>query len=133
MANNEDDYQVGRGKPPRDSQFKKGRSGNPKGRPRSSKKLAAVLAKIIGEKVIIAPNGRRRKVTKLDAAAMQLANSAAKGDLKAIQHLLKLAQSLEGQAEAFGPSTNALTNADREVIAAIHARLVQDTKGDDHG
>ena len=31
MANDDDNYEVGKGRPPRHSQFKKGQSGNPSG------------------------------------------------------------------------------------------------------
>jgi hypothetical protein len=34
--NTSDSYEVGYGKPPRNTQFQKGLSGNPKGRPRKS-------------------------------------------------------------------------------------------------
>jgi hypothetical protein len=38
------DYAVGYGKPPVETRFQKGQSGNPEGRPRGTKKLVTLLA-----------------------------------------------------------------------------------------
>ena len=37
LPSSETDYEVGYGKPPKSSRFKKGKSGNPKGRPKGAK------------------------------------------------------------------------------------------------
>lgn len=51
-------YEVGYGKPPKHSQFQKGRSGNPKGRPKKPKNLPALVLKTFGEKVVVkSPDG----------------------------------------------------------------------------
>ena len=88
--NKESEYAVGYGRPPRRSQFRKGRSGNPKGRPRDSRNLAQVLAEALEEKVAIVENGKRRKITKRDVMIKQLVNKAAAGDLRACRQLTDL-------------------------------------------
>jgi hypothetical protein len=61
---NERDYEVGYGKPPRHTRFKPGRSGNPRGRPSGSKNLSTLLNEALNEPVIVAENGGQRKISK---------------------------------------------------------------------
>ena len=86
--NNSDE--VGYRKPPKHTQFVKGRSGNPKGRPKGSQNLASMLAKAGRQRITITENGRSRSITKFDASMLQLMNKAASGDLKAIRQVLCL-------------------------------------------
>jgi hypothetical protein len=88
VGNNEVVSEVGYGKPPNRTQFVKGQSGNPTGRPKGSQNLATVLAKAGRQRVKITENGRTRHVTKFEATMLQLFNKAASGDLKAIASLL---------------------------------------------
>ena len=125
MAADGDDSKVGYGKPPQLTQFKKGRSGNPRGRPKGSKNLATLLGETFGETVTVTENGRRRTISKLEAAVKQLVNKAASGDPKQMQLLFALTQWVEGRADALAPPAEPLTDADREVIQAVFARLKQ--------
>jgi hypothetical protein len=83
---NEDDYEVGYGKPSKSTQFQKGSSGNPSGRPKGSLNLATVLDRMLRERVTIDENGRRKKITKMEAAIRQLVNRAVSGDLPVTSH-----------------------------------------------
>jgi hypothetical protein len=84
-------YDVGYGKPPKDSQFPSGKSGNPKGRPKGSANLVAALNRALKEKVEVVEHGRRKSITKLDAAVKGMVNRAVKGDAKAMQQMLGMA------------------------------------------
>jgi hypothetical protein len=60
MAN----YNVGYGKPPRTTRFQRGRSGNPQGRPKDTRKLATDLAAELGERITVREEGRSRRISK---------------------------------------------------------------------
>lgn len=114
---------VGYGSPPEASRFKKGVSGNPKGRPKGRVNVVTALAKALREKVVINENGRRRTVTKLEAAIKQLVNKAATGDLRALRHLTELAQDAEAKQNLNNSEKEALNDLDREVMQGILQRF----------
>jgi hypothetical protein len=97
----EDDFEkpkttkVGYRHPPEKSRFKTGQSGNPHGRPKGALNLATVLEQTLLEPVVIVENGKRKTVTKFEAAIAQLVNQAASGKLKAVQLLAALIRSAE--------------------------------------
>jgi Family of unknown function (DUF5681) len=82
------DYMVGYGKPPRHTRFKKGHSGNLKGRPQGAKNSATLLNEALSEPVIVTENGRRKTISKKQAILKQIVNKAASGDHRSIQLLL---------------------------------------------
>jgi hypothetical protein len=78
------DEEVGYGKPPKSTRFKKGQSGNPKGRPKEARNLATIVAEVCRERVRVkSENGKYYYMTKMEAIMKQLTNQAAKGDIKA--------------------------------------------------
>jgi Family of unknown function (DUF5681) len=120
-------YDVGFGKPPKASQFRKGSSGNPKGRPKGRRNLATVLERTLQEKVVINENGVRRTVTKLEAAVKQLVNQAASGDLGAMRQLAALAGSYEDQQIAL--PTRQLDQDDQKVMEGVLKRFNKSANG----
>jgi hypothetical protein len=81
-------YEIGFGKPPKNTQFRKGLSGNAKGRPRGSRNLATVMDEALGERIAITENGRRKTATKLQVIVKQIVNRAAQGDYRSTQMLM---------------------------------------------
>ena len=85
---------IGYGNPPKHSPFKKGTSGNKKGRPKGTRNLATVFHNELNKRVVISENGQRRTITKVEAAIKQLINKAATGDAKAIQAIINISKEL---------------------------------------
>jgi hypothetical protein len=82
--------QVGYETPPKASQFQRGCSGNPSGRPRRAPGIAELLGKVSKQKVLTQGKNGPKSMSKLEASPTQLVNKAAGGDLKAAKLLTDL-------------------------------------------
>jgi Family of unknown function (DUF5681) len=127
------DHEVGYGKPPVHTRFRKGRSGNPAGRPRGSRDLATLLGAELDKPVAVREGGGSvRKVRKRDALVAGLVNKALQGDLRAARLLLLLqarpgaAEERAAEADGRAPSSD----TDREIIASYLARMGRQGGGD---
>ena len=111
-------YTVGYGKPPAHTRFRKGESGNPKGKKKGRKSLRAVVEKVFQEKVSVRTARGTRKVTKLDALVQKLMNDALTGDAKAVVHIVRLAKEagLTQEAAAIEAASQELTEEDRLIM-----------------
>ena len=116
------DYVVGYGKPPLHTRFQKGRSGNPKGRPRGKKNTATLLNAALNASIVVIENGQRKKITKREAILTQLVNKSAAADLKATQMVLAMLRDLEAQTDDVADRA-LFSEADQQVIRRIQARL----------
>jgi hypothetical protein len=90
----EGDEPAGYGNPPKHSQFAKGRSGNPKGRPKGPRNIGQVFRNELNRRIPVSENGKHQTITKLEATIKQMVNKAASGDARAINTLLQLAREL---------------------------------------
>ena len=117
------DYEVGYRKPPRQTRFTKGQSGNPRGRSPATKNLKTLLSDALNEFVIVTENGGRRKITKREAIITQLVNRSASADFRAIKILLDMVRDIEGQTEPASAETSVFSEADEKVIAQLRARF----------
>lgn len=111
------------GQPPRRTQFRKGVSGNPKGRPKGSKNLSTLLIKAARDHVTANIGGKQRSISKLQATTMQLATKAAAGDPKAMGQFLDWMDEIETRAAKGKPADYPISEADLEVLRTIFDRL----------
>jgi len=123
MAEDEHDYKVGPGKPPLNTRFRKGQSGNPGGR--RKKQLPALLADALNETVFVTIDGERREITKREAIVHQLVNKSTTADLRATKMLFDMMKDAEQKAgvAAAPPEPPPFTRADEEVVETLVERI----------
>jgi hypothetical protein len=93
------------GEPPKATQFKPGQSGNPRGRPKGSRTISAILREVIGQKIAVTEGGKTRRLQALEVMR-RLVNEAMRSDPKAIKLLLSL-------VERYGESSDLAPHLDQ--------------------
>ncbi len=89
-------YKVGYKKPPISGQFKKGVSGNKKGRPKKKKEsmtdksTSEILQKVLNDTISVSDGQGPKTITKVEAMITQLVNKAINGDMQAFKQLQPL-------------------------------------------
>ena len=77
-------------KPPaKDTRFKPGQSGNPKGRPRKDRSLLKHIEAELDAEMQVTEGGKAARLTKREALAKSMVNKALQGDYKMLTALLK--------------------------------------------
>jgi len=97
-------YEVGRGKPPRSTQFKPGQSGNPGGRRKGSLNFKSILRAVSESEIELSENGRKRKVSIIEAVLFRQVQDALRGEPRAANSFLDrceryLTQEIEDTSE----------------------------------
>lgn len=107
-----DQEPIGYRSPPRRSRFPKGRSGNPRGRPKKRLGLADALERVLKTKVINPQTGK--KVTLFEALTLKCREYALSGDQRAI----KIFNQLTVETSRFVPTFNASAVVQVDTTAA---------------
>jgi hypothetical protein len=130
---NKKDPDVGYGRPPRHSQFKKGASGNPKGRPRKSRNAKIIIREVLRTNIEVTLNGKKQSIPVLEAVLRRLAGAAiANNDLKAAQQLVNLAFRVEDD-QVTPVDANANPAEDDAVINAFLDRQIAEREARERG
>ena len=126
MSGTEDnDNTVGYKKPPKHSRFKKGQSGNPKGRQKACRNFNTDLEEVLKATMTVSENGKPKTVSTQQAALMRLREQALNGDPRALDRLLGFAAGLSAEKEA--QSAERVLNAEEEdILARFEADLLRE-------
>lgn len=123
------DYPVGYKKPPKNTQFKPGESGNKKGRPKGVKNLATDLQEELEQFVVVYEGEKTLKVTKQRAMLKSLFAKAMKGETRASSALINLIIGLD-QSKARQSDFSSLREEDLAILEAFKQKILS---GSDEG
>lgn len=120
---------VGYGQPPVHSRFQPGRSGNPRGRPAGKRAIEALVHDVLGQKMWVTIDGRRKRVSAEVAILLRLREQALKGDLRAARLLLELKR---GSTTGLGPEAagDSLSHEDLAILASAGIHLPKKEQDD---
>jgi len=97
--------------PPKEHQFKKGQSGNPKGRPpkdieevRYRCELEKAVQNILWTKKPLKINNKMHEINAIEAILMKLQEKASKGDLHSIKFILEISERFSDVEDGPSPS-----------------------------
>jgi Family of unknown function (DUF5681) len=94
------DYEVGRGRPPKHTQYPKGKSGNPKGRPKGARNLRAELEKSLLAPIPMVMNGKQVRITTVELLIKKVAAEISKGSMPAARLLMELMLHVDARSPA---------------------------------
>ena len=122
--------------PPVEHQFKKGKSGNPKGRPRKKTKqhsdpgldLIVSVYRELRKSVFVQENGKHREITKLDAFSAQRVAQSVNGKPSQQKMLLSLL-TLDRHEETEQQTLEQLQSYDEDLLNELYGQL--NAMGDD--
>jgi hypothetical protein len=128
MTDTPNDYEVGYGKPPAASQFKPGKSGNPRGRPKGSRNIALMVEEELDKKIEVTIDGTRKRISKGKVVARRVVDGAVKGEPKAIATVMTIqsGQTRRGGGRAKDADTSlreATPEQDEAILAAYMERF----------
>lgn len=117
-------YEVGYCRPPKATQFRKGCSGNPKGRPKGTRNLKSDLAEELAERITLSEGGKPIRLSKQRALVKSLTARAIKGDGRAVTALLNLMLRVL-DLEAPDDEDETLSPSDAAILEAYADRLLR--------
>jgi len=83
-------YEIGYRRPPASGRFKKGNSGNPKGRPKGSGNFLVLLDQELGQSIVVNENGKKKTITRMQAMVKKVVAGALHGDQKWLLTLVEI-------------------------------------------
>jgi hypothetical protein len=124
-----DDYKVGYGRPPKHTRFKKGQSGNPKGRPKGRKNWATIIDETLNRKVMVRVGGKTKRMTASQCIIEKTIQQAIKGS---VPHLVQVIRMVKDSGTFETPNDSGRQRSGVLVVPAYECRADWEKDMQDH-
>jgi Family of unknown function (DUF5681) len=129
-ASSDEGYEVGYRKPPAAHRFQPGRSGNPKGRPKGSLSISAIITDELNKPIAARVGGRTVTMSRRQALVRRFMEQALNGDLRAFALLLKLdGASAGGPDGATAVVEQPLTSEEQVMLQGFLRSVAEEAEG----
>jgi hypothetical protein len=125
-------YQIGYGKPPKANQFRKGRSGNPRGKRQGEENVTSAFKRIVSKRVKINDGEKFRTVTLAEAVILKNYNAAMQKNPFAMNNIFRLAEDagefvdFTDAKQVGGPIAVPIRSKNMEEFLAEFGRKIED-------
>jgi hypothetical protein len=83
-------YEVGFGKPPKATRFKKGQSGNPAGKRKAARSAFQELERFLDTPIVVNENGCRKQMRPMEIVRKKVFQIATQGNVQAIKLMIEM-------------------------------------------
>jgi hypothetical protein len=122
-------YEVGYGRPPIQSRFKPGKSGNPKGRPKGATGLNTLARELLTARVPVRTSSGEKKMRRIEAVLHKTFELALKGNPRALSQVLSLYVSAvpETAVAESALAADELSPTDLAILDEFKANVLRET------
>jgi Family of unknown function (DUF5681) len=113
-----DAFKTGYKRPPLNTRFRPGVSGNPRGRQKGLRNFGTDVKATLTASVSLTDKGKTKRVSTQEAMLLRLKEKALKGDPRALEQLIRLAQIFNEEGPQAGTDRQDMPAEDREILEA---------------
>lgn len=103
--------------PPKEHQYQKGQSGNPRGRPRGARNRNTIVREQMNRKITLtSPDGNSRRISTKEGIIAKQTNKALQGDLNSAKWIMELSDVADAEYEAISVAREQLSRDDKLIL-----------------
>ena len=103
--------------PPKEYQYQKGQSGNPRGRPRGTRNRNTIVREQMNRKITLTgPNGNSHRISTKEGIIAKQANKALQGNLNSAKWIMELSDAADAEYEAMSVARGQLNHDDKLIL-----------------